>query len=331
MANATLHVCNATREAPLCKRVDILDTAHVPFNTFVKHLTQISETGLFLRPFWGIIPRMPGLPAVEILLLSEELVVLECLAELPKTGVGDADPRIASALILPGSTIAAAHVKAGDRIRICDAESRVAWDCRNDKPSTSGPQCRCFLPQLEVQEAKMRTAQVQAAISSLRAAQNQANRMQADAAKKKSLRERIVHWITGYDPDGDRRRGPRRPSPKLVAYYWTGGTPKAFNIGDIGPTGFYLITEDRWVIGTQIVMTLQRTDMESEDSQNSITVPSMVIHSGSDGVGFAFAVSVAVNAESGEIVPANKQDHERLMRFLEGVSHDRLGIALVNS
>jgi len=330
MANATLHVCDETREAPICKQVELLDTARVPFNTFVKHLTQVSEAGLFLRPFWGIVPRMPGLPAVEILLLSEELVVLECLAELPVQGVGDSNPRITSALILPAASIASAHIKAGDRIRICDAESRVAWDCRNGRPLVNGRQCRCFLEEAELREAKNRSVQVQSAISALQAGQRPANSV-VDAGKKKSFRERIVRWMTGLEDDGNRRRGPRHRFPKLVAFYWTGGTPKAFTIGDIGPSGFYVITEDRWVVGTRIMMTLQRTDLDNEDPDNNITVASTVIHSGSDGVGFAFVLAAAMDPGSGELVPANKQNHEKLMRFLQGVVDEGQHAALGRS
>jgi hypothetical protein len=318
MANAAFHVCNETREAPICKRVELLDTAQVPFNSLVKRLTQVSEAGLLLRPFWGVVPRVPGVPPVEILLLSQELKVLECLAELPSHGVGAMDSRITCALILPAASIASGRVKAGDQIRICDAASRVAWDCHSDNPPTHGSRCRCFVAEPDPKESNDRDAQVQSAISALQAAQASEEPV-AVVAKKKSFGERIVRWITGYDDDGDRRRGTRQRFPKLVAYYWTGGTPKAFSIGDIGPSGFYVITEDRWLVGTRIMMTLQRTDLDNENAENSVTVASTVIHSGTDGVGFAFVLTVSVDPASGEMIPANKQNHEKLMRFVQGV------------
>ena len=319
MANATFHVCDETREAPICKRVELLDTSRAPFNTLVKHLTQISEAGLLLRPFWGVVPRIPGMPAVEILLLSEELKVLECLSELPPQGVGAMGQQIACALVLPGASIESAHLKAGDQVRICDAESRVAWDCRSDGPPPHGRQCHCYLEKPEAKESTDKRAQVQSAISALRHAAQEPANPGAEAAKKKSFGKRLVRWITGEEADGDRRRGTRQRFPKLVAYYWTGGTPKAFSIGDIGPSGFYVITEDRWVMGTRITMTLQRTDLGDEDPDGSISVASTVIHSGPDGVGFAFVLTVSVDPSSGEMISANKQNHEKLMRFVQGV------------
>lgn len=319
MANATFHVCNETREAAICKRVELLNTAEVPFNTLVKQMTQISEAGLLLRPFWGVVPRVPGVPPVEILLLNRELRVLEVLAEMPQHGVGSTDSRISCALVLPAASIASGHIKAGDQIRICDAESRLGWDCRGDEAPADARPCHCFgEEQPELKESKDRVAQVQSAISAMQAAQTEEPPAPV-AAKKKSFGERIARWITGYEDDGDRRRGTRYRFPKLVAYYWTGGTPKAFAIGDIGPSGFYVITEDRWLIGTRIMMTLQRTDLDTNHPDHSATVASTVIHSGADGVGFAFVLTVSVDPSTGEMIPANKQNHEKLMRFVQSV------------
>ena len=66
-----------------------------------------------------------------------------------------------------------------------------------------------------------------------------------------SLRTRFVRWLDAdslppaldSEVPGDRRRSKRHPLPGLVAYYWTGGTPQAHQIGDISSTGFYLLTK----------------------------------------------------------------------------------------
>ncbi|HEY6764483.1 MAG TPA: hypothetical protein VI386_06905, partial [Candidatus Sulfotelmatobacter sp.] len=50
-------------------------------------------------------------------------------------------------------------------------------------------------------------------------------------------------------------------SPLLVAYYWDGAAPTSHKIQNISSTGFYLTTKERWLPGTMVTMTLQRTDI----------------------------------------------------------------------
>jgi hypothetical protein len=102
--------------------------------------------------------------------------------------------------------------------------------------------------------------------------------------------------------------------PDLVAYFWTGGAPQAFRIGDISPTGFYLLTDQRWMLETTILMTLQRTN--SEDTRNMICVESKVVRLGPDGVGFEFVESEFVDLNTGEILPEKRTRREDLEKFL---------------
>ena len=313
MANPTLCVCDETTESLVCDKVQILDTARAPFNTFVKHLTQISESGLWLNPFRGI-PQMPGLPAIGILLLDSELAVVECVPELPESGLSDTNPSVKSALVVPASTIAALEIRARDQFRICDSETRSGWDLGNGEPEASLDPCQCFREDRE--PGQKRTAMVHAAITKMKA-EEEAAHVSNKPEKPRPFRERVISWMTGFDEGAERRRSPRIRYPKLVAYYWTGGSPKAFRIGDIGPTGFYLITEDRWIVGTRILMTLQRTEAEVENSESQITVPVTVVRAGHDGVGFEFVTSAAIDPDSGRVVPSSRQSKERLTRFLE--------------
>jgi hypothetical protein len=312
MTKAILHVCNESKDAHVCKRVHSLNTARTPFNVLVRHLSEISQGGVWLTPFRGIIPRMPGLPPMRVVLLSEKLDVVECMAELPEEGISDVDSRVASALILPAITVETANIQAGDRIRLCDTLTRFEWDWRNEEARAKGRICHCFA---EETEQASRNAQIEAAISAVSAEQEQEN-TGAEPAKRKTLRERISLWLTGYKEEPERRETRRSRFPKLVAYYWTGGMPKAFKLGDIGPAGFYLLTSDRWSLGTRMIVTFQRTDCDVDSADSTITMPSTVIRTGQDGVGFAFVSSAAVDRKSGEIVAADGQSRERLNRFL---------------
>jgi len=64
----------------------------------------------------------------------------------------------------------------------------------------------------------------------------------------------------------DHRRAQRTKSPLLVAYYWDGAAPTSRTIQNISSTGFYVVTKERWLPGTMVTVTLQRTDMAHENS-----------------------------------------------------------------
>src|SRR6266568_2843799 len=155
--------------------------------------------------------------------------------------------------------------------------------------------------------------QVQAAIDRLNAGQE----TDSETAEKAPLRIRILRWIFFGDHAPERRRVSRQPLPELVAYFWTGGTPLAFRIGDISPIGFYLLTDERWMLETMILMTLQRADINGEDPRDSVCVESKVVRLGPDGVGFEFVESEFVDLNTGETLPEKRVKRADLERFLE--------------
>jgi PilZ domain len=119
----------------------------------------------------------------------------------------------------------------------------------------------------------------------------------------------------------ERRKTHRMNSPLLVAYYWDGAAPTPHRIQDISSTGFYLITTERWPLGTIVTMTLQRTDIALGHSctQTHIVVLSQVLRQDGDGVGFAF-----VPLESQEKgMRSRLAGKKALGRFLEQLNLDR--------
>jgi hypothetical protein len=66
---------------------------------------------------------------------------------------------------------------------------------------------------------------------------------------------RFVRWMMQTPEAG---RAKRYTLPGLVAYHWTGGDAHGCEIGDISTTGMYLVTDERWFVGTVMLMTLQR-------------------------------------------------------------------------
>ncbi|HEY3626405.1 MAG TPA: PilZ domain-containing protein [Terracidiphilus sp.] len=93
-------------------------------------------------------------------------------------------------------------------------------------------------------------------------------------------------------PAPDRRIGRRKRWPRLVAYDSMGGALEVHGVKDLSANGLYLITNERWPLGSQVTMTLQRTDgLDDVPRNNTFTVQLRVIRWGSDGVGLAFVQS----------------------------------------
>lgn len=114
--------------------------------------------------------------------------------------------------------------------------------------------------------------------------------------KPNSLTTWLKNWLSS-----DRRRAYRQPLPGLVAYYWTGSTPRAYQIADISPAGLFLLTEDRWYPGTLVLMTLQRIDSLGRNLEDAISIQAKVMRWDNEGLGLAF------------ILPKNSDDQSRLL------------------
>lgn len=315
MNDSTLSVRNQTRDTHVCNGLLILDAEQASLEMFIDGVAQIAKASLWLKPFHGV-PEAPGLASVEALLLDANLQVLACIPELPGKGLDAADPRVATALIVPAFTIARAQIQTGDQIGISDAETKVEHETGDRAGSEEGGSSPA---ELEPEHSGTRMVQVQAAIQDLKASEERAANA-SGAPPSKSFGKRLAGWMTG---EGARReRAKRNRFPRLVAYYWNGGSPKALRVGDVGSTGFYLITEDRWSPGTQILMTLQHTEGDAESPENSVTVPARVVRAGPDGVGFEFVASAAVDPGSLRMVPSTRHSRDRLAHFLAKVTRE---------
>ena len=126
-----------------------------------------------------------------------------------------------------------------------------------------------------------------------------------------SLKTRFVRWLTAPPQAAKRLR-----APQIVAYFWTGGAPQPHTVANISVTGLYIVTKDRWMLDTVIVMNLQWTDCDGTHPGDTISVLSKVVRSGDDGVGFQFVTSDAVNAVDGQYLPGKGSDRTALDRFL---------------
>ena len=129
----------------------------------------------------------------------------------------------------------------------------------------------------------------------------------------------ITDWLKSL-VSNDARRQLRRKTPPLAAYFWDGGNPVAHTVQNISPTGFYLATKERWLLGTLIMMTLQRTSGDPSKPDCSIIVMSKVIRYGEDGVGFVFIpveTSSSAHPQGPGAHAADKRTLERFLHLLE--------------
>ena len=127
---------------------------------------------------------------------------------------------------------------------------------------------------------------------------------------------RFLRWLF---PDVNQRRAIRYPTPGLVAYYWTGGAPYSYHVGDISATGLFLLTKERWAPGTLIQMTLQKQDGRTINSDSSICVLSEVVRWGENGAGFNFVLTDYENVLDYGITPGEAIDRKSVERFLQKI------------
>lgn len=128
-----------------------------------------------------------------------------------------------------------------------------------------------------------------------------------------SLPIRLLRWLF---PEVNQRRALRYPTPGLVAYYWTGGAPHSYHVGDMSATGLFLLTKERWAPGTLIQMTLQQQDGKQHGPQNSICVLSEVVRWSENGAGFNFILTDYDNVLNYGIQPGEAIDRRSVERFL---------------
>ncbi len=188
----------------------------------------------------------------DLVFLDDKHRVLGAIEAFPPLRLAPIGAEVASVLVLPEKTIVSSQTQPGNKLVICVAEE-LEFRLRS-------------MPDLHKDEL----IDFPLAGDDLQAARK---------------------W-NAPNSTPDRRTGRRKRWPRLVAYDSRGGALEVHGVKDLSATGLYLITEERWPLGTQVTMTLQRTDGLGDDPKsNVITVQLRVIRWGSDGVGLAFVQS----------------------------------------
>ncbi len=318
MGTQKLCACDRTCQSAIRIDIEFIDTVKLPFAIIVKDLSEVNKEGLWLNPFRGI-PRGSRLSRFDVVYLDDDCRVLEFAENFTEAEFKPFHGEAASALILPTHTIGSFHIQKADQLRICRGDQVLAGfdDSSSSEPNARSSQCAKQIESLasETQKRNHRKPVMSPVIAS-----------PDELEEKPSLRIRLLRWIFPPPPSTDRRRGERLPLPGLVAYYWTGGAPTSYRLGNVSNSGLYLLTEERWLPGTRIVMTLQKENRDEANSEEISRVESKVIRWGEDGVGCEFVESGFADMNTGEIVEDRKFDREAFEQFLCRVGNQHSGV-----
>ena len=121
----------------------------------------------------------------------------------------------------------------------------------------------------------------------------------------------------------DQRKRERLPSPPLVGYLGTARASKPYDLADISLSGFCLLTGERWIPGTEMPITLQRTNLPMQDDKDSFTVQATVVRSDGEGVGFSIVLSEeeskAVHGNPLRVKWMTRTEMEQFLERLKGL------------
>jgi hypothetical protein len=308
MGTQKLCACDQTSQSPIRVDIDLIDTVQQPFAAVVNGLSEVTKEGIWLNPFRGI-PRGPRPSRFDVIYLDENCRVIAFAENFAEFEFEPIAEQAASALVLPAHTLASTHVQRGDQLRICrgtkalagfDGASLLADPKESFRCAKNGelPASPAAMPNREKRDVRAETG------------------LAVGIEEKPSLKVRFLRWLFPEAASTDRRRGERLPAPGLVAFYWTGGAPTAYQLGNVSRSGLYLLTEERWLPGTRIMMTLQKENGGEASSGDISRVESKVIRWGEDGVGCEFVQSGFVDLNTGGIEEGREFERQEFEKFL---------------
>jgi hypothetical protein len=104
------------------------------------------------------------------------------------------------------------------------------------------------------------------------------------------------------------QRAERRPAPDLAAFHPSGSGMKQERVKDISATGVYLVTSERWLPGEVISLTLQRKGPPEKSPDRRITLKTMAVRWGEDGVALSFVLPRGLDVRLWESPLKNNAD-----------------------
>lgn len=290
-----------------------------------------SGAGLWIVPFRGM-PATNVRTPLDLLYLNEDSRVIAVVESYPTFRVSSSSAPAASVLALPARSLASTKTQPGDELMLCAAEE-MKWLLErlsnagvgvgvepsavqtpifsNEQPPAQPPASPdAAPPQAEVPPAVQRSGFHETP---------ETVTLNPERKSAKPPRNWLERWLfpDHLDEDQDQRIVPREPAPGLAAHFWTGGAPQVHTIRNISPTGLYVVTTERWYPGTQMRITLTKTDGAEKAAERSITVEAIIVRWGNDGVGLEFLVQDPRNVRRAQPLPFEGASREKLEQFLK--------------
>jgi hypothetical protein len=260
-------------------------------------LTPKSGAGLWMVPFKGIPVSDVPIP-LDLIYLDAKCRVIEAVEFFPTFHVSPSSPPATNVLVLPVHSIYASHTQPGDLV-------------------VFGP-----VEQVENELARFfgqgaYASAVQGALGAPQPAQkaSHAEPWKKNHSKPKSWLLRLL--------SPKPRKTLRALAPDLAAYFWTGGTPQPHAILNISSTGMYVVTDERWYLGTLVQMTLRKASRDGAGAKASISILVRVNRWGNDGVGVAFVVRDHRSLRAGEVRLPEAIERKVLDKFLARIGNGK--------
>ena len=313
---------NQTRECFLGLEVATADLSYASVKTSMATLALKSGEGLWLVPFRGIPETGLHVP-LDLVYLDEECRVIDVVESFPTSSAAPSGSRAASVLVLPTHSIYSSQTQPGDQLVLCMAEE---MERRLERFSTSSGaagavQSAALLREMPLWSGGPGLLQLENRSTGKRPKSQQIHEMDLIQPGMKDVRPPRSWLERWWSPDP--RKAPRKPSPGLAAYYWTGATPRANRVRDISSTGLYAVTEERWYPGTLVLMTLAKADGGEKSAESAIAVNSRAVRWGDDGFGLEFVVPTTQEPrQAGRNLLFEGVNRKELDQFLQRLRKD---------
>ena len=285
---------NQTRKRFLSANVEVADFSPTILQDRLPMLTESADFALWHVPFKGISPALVSDP-IDLMYLDADCLVIETVESFPIAQVSSSSQPASSVLVLKAGTIESSGTQSGDQFVLCGAEEmkrrlkRAAKGLSHDSVEQLAELSKLFST---VDLSKGVPAFSKPFIvdpNTVSHADAQFPNLETNPISFQKAKS-SKNWLQRlFSPDPvDPRTSEREALEWLVAYFFTGTTPVPHKVRDVGLSGIYIYTEERWSPDSIIRLTL--TDARDPSAERSITVNARVIRWGNDGVGFRFVL-----------------------------------------
>jgi len=148
----------------------------------------------------------------------------------------------------------------------------------------------------------------------------------APANGRASSKWNWLRWLLSPE-NPDKRMFPRENLPWVAAYFFNGGPPAPASVRNISLSGMFVVTTERWYLGTIIRFTL--ADWRAQPPDRYVTINAEAVRWGDDGVGLRFLYQKPRRGEHNRTDPSfssvtPRQVYEFLQCLKPGTSPQRL-------